>query len=138
MIIILDVTNEGRTKLVFTKDGEIMSQAGTTKKKGSSAFFLTTFDSQMKKMKAKPTEINGIYVAEGKGSFTTTRIAAVFANTLGFSLNIPVTGAQYPAPFTEKQIKDAESALATKRDFRESYAPQYSHAPNITTPKAVC
>lgn len=58
-----------------------------------------------------PSEITEIYVNEGPGSFTGTRIGVAIANSLGFALNLPVNNQPVPV------------------------SPVYSQPPNITKSK---
>lgn len=46
----------------------------------------------LKKKKVKLSQLKGIAVRVGVGSFTAARVAVVMANTLAFALKIPVVG----------------------------------------------
>lgn len=83
----------------------------------------------------KPKDVEGIVVLQGPGSFTAVRTAVVVANTLGFSLHVPVVGVRL-----ESEEASAEAAFAsgierlTQGESDFPLAPYYDREPNITVP----
>jgi len=73
-----------------------------------------------------PSDLNGIVVFSGSGSFTGLRIGTTVANALAYSLSIPVVktaGADW--------LSGVGSALA-KAQLGQFVQPDYDRAPNIT------
>lgn len=91
---------------------------------------LMYIDVLIKKQKVKLSNIKGIAVVTGPGSFTAIRIGVVVANTLAWSLGIPVIGFRInkEIDFNKfRNIKGYKSVSAT-----------YGKKPNITKSKKVC
>ncbi len=75
------------------------------------------------------TKISGVVVFQGPGSFTGLRIGMTVANTLAYSLNVPIVGAT-GAEWIKSGIKALKSAK------KGAYAmPVYGAEPNITKQK---
>ncbi len=79
--------------------------------------------------KVKESELTGIAIFTGAGSFTGLRIGTTVANTLAYSLNIPVIESEGEG-WIQQGIKKIESAQTG-----QYVVPKYSSPPNITTPK---
>lgn len=73
--------------------------------------------------------LRGIIVFTGIGSFTGLRIGTVVANTLAYSLDIPVTATTGPDWLSQ----GLEGLLAAK--LGEYVVPEYHSEPNITKSK---
>jgi len=73
--------------------------------------------------------LTGILVFTGEGSFTGLRIGTTVANTLAYSLSVPVAKAK-SSDWLDKGIKK----LATQKTGIY-VLPEYSSEPNITKPK---
>lgn len=75
------------------------------------------------------SDIKGVVVFEGPGSFTGLRIGISVANALSYSLNIPIVGSQ-----NEDWIESGIGALAAGKQ-QLPITPFYGSDANITTPK---
>jgi tRNA threonylcarbamoyladenosine biosynthesis protein TsaB len=74
-------------------------------------------------------KISGIVVFQGPGSFTGLRIGMTVANTLAYSLKIPIVGAM-----GKEWLKDGKKALKSAKSG--AYVmPVYGAEPNITIQK---
>jgi tRNA threonylcarbamoyladenosine biosynthesis protein TsaB len=56
---------------------------------------LGTLRAELAKQKADWSDIKGVIVFEGPGSFTGLRIGATVANTLAYGQSVPIVGARY-------------------------------------------
>ena len=72
------------------------------------------------------SDLSGIVVFSGSGSFTGLRIGTTVANALAYSLGIPVVKTA-----DDDWLSSAESALA-KAQLGQFVQPDYDRAPNIT------
>jgi len=79
--------------------------------------------------KVKESELTGIGIFTGAGSFTGLRIGTTVANTLSYSLNIPVVESE-GKDWIQLGIQKIESTQTG-----QYVVPKYSAPPNITTPK---
>jgi tRNA threonylcarbamoyladenosine biosynthesis protein TsaB len=73
---------------------------------------LTTIESLCKECDMTLTDIKGIVVFQGPGSYTGLRISISTANAIGSSLNVAVVGAS-----GESWLDDGFSTLAESQDF---------------------
>ncbi len=97
---------------------------------------LSLIDQILKKNKLKQHELRGIMTITGPGSFTSIRIAVVVANTLAYSLKIPIVGVINKQGLTnnEKLIKLGLNKMS-KLKVLKYISPFYNRQPNITIAK---
>ena len=82
----------------------------------------------LKKSNLQLSDLKGVAVFSGPGSFTNLRISHTLANTLAYSLEIPVVNAQ-GSSWQDKCYQ----ALTSGENYR-IIKPDYGHPPNITKP----
>ena len=75
-------------------------------------------------------DLKGIIVVKGPGGFTSLRIGVITANTLGYSLKVPVVGVGLGQNMTRQGIRKIKKL----RSFK-IVEPYYGRQPNITKPK---
>ncbi len=76
--------------------------------------------------------VRGIIVIKGPGGFTSLRIGVVTANTLAWSLQIPIVGIMLKSGETdEKIIQKGFKKIQKMKKFRQTF-PKYGKEPNIT------
>ena len=86
------------------------------------------FDKLLKNTKQKKEDLKGIAVLIGVGGFTSTRVATITANTLGFSLGIPVLAVN------KVDVKNLEQRIK-KVKIGQYISATYSGEPNIGVKK---
>lgn len=96
---------------------------------------LPLIDTLFKENKIKLTDLSAVFVVVGPGPFTSLRIGITVANTLSYSLNIPVVGLR-SSEFSGLRniIKKGKKRLATKRKPAFVF-PYYGLKPHITKSK---
>lgn len=62
------------------------------KKEGMAESILKTIDQALRKARVKPTDLTGVLVICGPGSFTSLRVALAVANQFAHQLKIPIVG----------------------------------------------
>jgi len=94
---------------------------------GKNRELMQCIDTFFTKMEAAKHDIEGIMVVVGSGSFTSTRIGVVVANTWAFAKDIPLLAIQ------ESQIEDIQSLIPTLLDQPKGQyiSATYSGEPNI-------
>jgi len=83
----------------------------------------------------QPSELGGIVVLSGPGSFTAVRSAVVVANTLAAARNIPVVGEEQKGDTLLAMQAGVARILKGENQF--PLAPQYDREPNISQPKSI-
>lgn len=98
MYLYIDNSEDGKMLFVSFSEKQTIAKKEYKNNKQPPAYFLDKFLSFLKKDKK---DIKGIAVRLGVGRFTATRILTTFANTLAYSLKIPVIGV---FAFSEKDL----------------------------------
>lgn len=129
MILGIDTTN--REKILLTLHNEIEEKCFSTKggpalgwefeTKDQSADLLLSIEGILKKQKLTSKDLKAILVNQGPGSFTGTRVGVTVANTLAWSLNIPVYGFKEG----EKEKVLAKISKLHKSKFSKIALPSY-------------
>jgi len=105
MILIIDTTDREKMGLKLSDQNNLECFEFETK--DQSADILKAIDQVLKKEKLKTQDIKTIVVNQWPGSFTGVRVGIAVANSLAWSLNIPVVG---------YQNEGLEGAIAEIRD----------------------
>ena len=96
---------------------------------GEPETFLKGLDNALGAWKVDRQEIEAVAVAGGPGSATALRTSVTLANTIGFSLSIPVYSVQIsPDESLQKLAQEAEKTTPSLA------VPAYSSPPKITKP----
>ena len=92
MVLKIDTTerSEIKVELENPKSGKI--QKLVQKQKLGSQVLLPMIVKILKKNKINFSDLTGVEVNVGPGSFTGTRVGVVVANALGYALNLPING----------------------------------------------
>lgn len=102
MILIIDTTQ--KECLVAIKTEKISDEIKWQWQKDTGTEVLENIEKLLKKTKKSLKDIKSILVNRGPGSFTGTRVGITVANTLAWSLDIPVLG--YRQGELEKILSD--------------------------------
>lgn len=88
-------------------------------------------DKFLKEHKVVPSDITGLVIYQGEGTFTSLRLLAVFVNAWAYALKIPIYN------LSKKQFKDLKKTLKNIKRIKSVKAinPAYKSAPTITKPK---
>jgi tRNA threonylcarbamoyl adenosine modification protein YeaZ len=127
MIILLDTsTPVCHLSLI---DGEMRRDSDWDAGRGLAKGLLSFLETELKVTQSTWSDISGIGVFQGPGSFTGLRIGMTVMNTLAGSLSIPIVGAQ-----GDNWQRDALSRLENK-DNDQVVLPFYGGEANITKPR---
>lgn len=92
MFLYLDTTGEDTKIKLFNKNGKIHDQKIWQSQKNQSEELTLEIDNILSKNGLAKTELSGIIVNQGPGSYTGLRVGLSTANAIAFSLDIPILG----------------------------------------------
>lgn len=90
-LLYIDTSEMNTAKVAVVVDGKRFDKVSESKVL-KSQMMLPLIESLLAEQNIKLTDLTGIQVATGPGSFTGLRVGATVANALGFLLGIPVNG----------------------------------------------
>lgn len=90
-MLYINTTDQKQVIVSLKNDGKIIDSLGERNKLGSQVLLLM-IEKILKKQQFKYMDLKEIEVEKGPGSFTGLRVGVSVANSLGFSLGIPVNG----------------------------------------------
>lgn len=93
MYLLIDNSAEDGAFFYYTEQSRWNKRKFSLKQRGQKCL-LACLDKLLNETNKKLSDIRGIVVLLGKGKFTATRIAVTVANTLAYSLKIPIIGAK--------------------------------------------
>jgi len=96
---------------------------------------LADVDMFLKKYQCSPKKLHGIVVFIGPGQFSYLRTGVVIANTLGYTLGIPVVGISAVDAVTPEIFFQNGLKKLSKTKKRRLIVPEYGSEPNITKGK---
>jgi tRNA threonylcarbamoyladenosine biosynthesis protein TsaB len=128
MILFINTAENESIEVGLIKNGQFYRQKVKSRFQESEKL-LGLIDKLLKNKKKTPGDIKKILIVRGPGGFTALRIGAAVANTLAFSLKIPIIGVT-KAEFVKNDIK----SLLKKKSVK-IITPLYGREANITRPK---
>lgn len=121
MYLYLDNSGDENVIFFISKDGVRWNEI--KKQSGGNGSLLIALSEMMDEQKFSPDDLRGIAVKVGVGRFTSTRVAVTVANTLAFTLKIPVVS-----------IKEA-GLEKIKEILEKTPVGQYAHAVYSAEPR---
>lgn len=85
-------TDQPEAEVCLISDGVLVTQYKWQAHRQLSVTLLDVVDSKLEQSGKSLQNLSGIIVYEGPGSFTGLRIGITFANSLSYSLKIPIVG----------------------------------------------
>ena len=127
MILLLDTSTP--TCRLSMIDGDSRHDANWESGRGLAKGILNFLDQEISFREKSWSDVTGLVVFKGPGSFTGLRIGATVFNTIAYSRGIPVVGAS-GADWRKVGVERLEAG----EDDRV-VLPEYGGTPNITQPK---
>jgi len=125
MILVLKTDQDPTEICLLNDDGKIIAE----KKWNAERSLAKNLLGEIEKLVDDWTNLTGIVVFQGPGSFTGLRIGITTANALAYSLNIPIVGTNGE----NWRTKGSEKLKNGQND--KIVLPEYGAPPHITTPK---
>ena len=139
MFLFLDRATGAETIVAFLdKNYSVQSMRARHTIRRSSHVLLADVFFLLKKEKKTLKDIRGVIVIYGEGKFTALRTAVILANTLAWTLRIPLSGVvtDEHRPKTRKALQEfihMHARRARRCPARRGFfLPQYGKEPNIT------
>jgi tRNA A37 threonylcarbamoyladenosine modification protein TsaB len=135
MILIVNTTIRDRVLLGLIKNGKLIDRYNEIVNYRQAEKLLIIVDKLLRAHKLKVKNLHGVVVVVGPGGFSSVRLGIILANTLGYSLDIPVVGlVATDFENLEKLAKSGFRKIKNKKSFNMAQ-PFYGGEPNITKPK---
>lgn len=122
-------TDKPEAELYLFNDGQQIDRLAWHAHRELSDTVLIKIDELLNNNSLSKTDLKGIIIYQGPGSFTGLRIGISVANTLAYSLNIPIAAAA-----GEAWIQKSLEAVAQKNQ-PEVVVPEYGSDVHITQPR---
>ncbi len=116
--------------LALVVQGNILHQRMVS---GSPEQYLKLIDETLHEWGTVLSELSGVFIVTGPGSFTSSRVSTTIANTLAFALSIPVTAVENPDHLSLEELLRSTTIDRVTAPFA---LPSYNRPANITYPKA--
>lgn len=129
MILVL-IINKEEVELKMIKPSEIISGSLNNEKN----LLLNEIDKWLTKHRVDKSTIESIAVIYNKATFSLIRVLTSIANSLAWSLNIPIYKIQTKIE-TDKDLAQAVKKLSKQKKAKSFILPEYYKEPNITKAK---
>jgi len=129
MILTLRTDNPEAEIGLFTSDGQKLAYDTWLAHRELADTLLIRIRELLVSQKSSFTDVQGIVVFQGPGSFTGLRIGITVANTFAYAQEIPIVGAM-----GEAWVAEGIARLAAGEN-QKIVLPEYGAEANITTPR---
>jgi len=135
MIIFINTSRENSLDVFLIKDREVKDSLNLSGDFKVSENLLGIIEKLLNKNKLAFKDLKGLIVVAGPGPFTSLRIAVTVANTMAYSLKIPIVGVANEQNFSDQKLIDLGLDLLIKAPVGQLIKPFYNKEPNITIAK---
>jgi len=135
MILFINTARQNKIFVALVKNNKVRVKLESKGEFHQSEKLLSLIDKLLKQNKVMPGDLTGIIVISGPGGFTSIRSGVVVANTLGFTLGIPVAGAPRLDSSSMRELIKIGLDRLEKVKGGSIVLPFYGREPNITKPK---
>lgn len=129
MILLINTADQGSIVVALAKGGNIVSFEDIATPHHGAGKILSAIERLLKKQKAS---LQGIVVVSGPGAFTAVRLGVVIANTIAWSLHIPIVGVKRTTFATLADLGVKSGGLIKRARKGKLVVPYYGKEPNIT------
>ena len=133
MVLLINTADGENIEIALAKAGKIIKRKNIKAKYRQAEKLLPAFDDLLKELRTNLTKIKGIAVVAGPGSFSALRVGISLANTLGWTLNLPVLGVKLDEFGNFEELAEVAAKKIKKVKVGSIVEPYYGKEPNITT-----
>ncbi len=132
MILIINTSNNNKFHIALLQKQECLLNRDVEAPFEQEEFLLSTLSEMLKELEQKITALEAIGIVDGPGSFSSLRIGAIVANTLGWALSIPlVTAHGDEFDNNDKLYELVLARLSNSINHKQFVMPKYGREPNI-------
>jgi len=135
MVLFINTSNDNQLDVFLIKKNEVFDSMSLSGDFKVSENLLGLIEKILNKNELAFKNLKGVIVVSGPGPFTSLRIAVTVANTMAYSLKIPVVGVENEQDVSDEKLIDLGLDLLTKAPAGELIKPFYNKEPNITMAK---
>jgi len=132
MILYINTSSPDEIDVFLIKDNSIKNQLSLAGNYKVSENLLKLIDKLLAKNKLNKEQLQGIICVAGPGPFTSLRIAVTIANTLAYTLQIPVIDVINDQDYDNKKLIEIGIGLLNKQKVGVYIKPFYNKEANIT------
>ena len=135
LILYINTSSPKKNQIVL-KSGKVVIKKTFKTEYNQTESLLFEIDQLFAEANKSPQNLTGIIAVIGPGPFTALRVGITIANTLAYSLAVPVVGfktSQFDS--LSNLISKGEKAILLKKQTKP-LIPYYGKEPNITKPKS--
>lgn len=132
MILIIDTSSRDTIFIGLGKDKTFLAKSNLQAKSKQAEKLLPQIEKIITTAKKKLSDIKGIAVVSGPGSFTALRIGVVTANTLSYGLDIPVVEIRHQEFKSREELLEISKVKLKKVTSINLIEPFYGKEPSIT------
>ncbi len=135
MVLFVNTSRENNLDVFLIKERDIKHSLSLSGDFKVSENLLGLIEKLLNQNKLGFNQIEGIIVVSGPGPFTSLRIAVTVANTMAYSLKIPIVGVENEQNVSNEKLIDLGLDLLLKAPVGQLIKPFYNKEPNITMAK---
>ena len=136
MILIIHTAEKDKIAIgLSSDDGDLIFRKNFSAQFDHAEKLLPAIDSLLKESESTLKDLAGIIVVSGPGGFTALRIGVITANTLAYTLAVPLAGVKLSEFSNFDKLAKVGLRRLKKSNKQSLILPYYGRPPHITKPK---
>lgn len=132
MYLFINTANQNNITVILSDNNQIIDSLNIKGDIKVSENLLNLVENLLNTNKVQYEQLKGIITVSGPGPFTSLRIAVTIANTLSYTLQVPVTGVTNLDNLDNQQLINIGLKMLAKEKVGSFIKPYYDKEPNIT------
>ena len=135
MVLFINTSKDNQLDVFLIKKQQVFDSMNLSGDFKVSENLLSLIEKILNKNKLAFKDLKAVIVVSGPGPFTSLRIAVTVANTMAYSLKIPVVGVENEQAVSNEKLIELGLSLLAKAPAGNLIKPFYNKEPNITIAK---